>query len=88
MRTAQPLVGGVLATRGNLLFVGEGNGSFNAFDSRSGDRLWQFHCEAGVYAPPVTYRIDGKQYVAVAVGGSQILCYKQGDLVYAFALDD
>ena len=88
VRRPQPLVGGVLATRGNLLFLGEGNGSFNAFDSRSGDLLWQFQCEAGVNAPPVTYRVDGKQYVAVAVGGSQIFGYKQGDLVYGFALDD
>jgi glucose dehydrogenase len=78
----------VLATAGNLLFMGEGNGNFNAFDSRSGERLWQYTAEAGVNAPPVTYRIDGRQYIAVAVGGSEIFGYKQGDLVHVFALDD
>lgn len=88
IRSQQPLVGGVLATAGNLLFVGEGNGNFNAFDSRSGFLLWQFTCEAGVNAPPITYRLDGKQYVAVAVGGSQIFGYKQGETVYAFALEE
>jgi glucose dehydrogenase len=88
VRSEQPLIGGVLATAGNLLFVGEGNGNFNAFDSRSSDLLWQFRCEAGVNAPPITYRVDGRQYVAVAAGGSQIFGYRQGDLVYVFALDD
>ena len=88
IRSPQPLIGGVLATAGNLLFVGEGNGNFNAFDSRSGDLLWQYLCEAGVNAPPITYRVDGKQYVAVAVGGSQIFGYKQGETVYVFGLDE
>jgi alcohol dehydrogenase (cytochrome c) len=88
VRTERPLIGGVLATAGNLLFMGEGNGNFNAFDSRSGERLWQYTAEAGVNAPPVTYRIDGRQYIAVAVGGSEIFGYKQGDLVHVFALDD
>ena len=87
VKTERPLIGGVLATAGNLLFVGEGNGSFKAFDSRSGELLWQHATEAGVNAPPVTYRIDGRQYVAVAVGGSEIFGYKQGDMVYVFALE-
>lgn len=88
VKTPEPLIGGVLATAGNLLFVGEGSGRFNAFDSRTGERLWQFDCEAGVNAPPVTFRVDGKQYVAVAAGGSQIFGYKQGDAVYVFGLED
>ncbi|MEX0958639.1 MAG: PQQ-binding-like beta-propeller repeat protein [Burkholderiales bacterium] len=88
VKTPEPLIGGVLATAGNLLFVGEGNGRFNAFDSRTGERLWQFDCEAGVNAPPVTFRVDGRQYVAVAAGGSQIFGYKQGDAVYVFGLED
>ncbi|HUF20892.1 MAG TPA: PQQ-binding-like beta-propeller repeat protein [Burkholderiales bacterium] len=88
IETRQPLIGGVLATAGNLLFFGEGNGNFNALDSRTGERLWQFDCDAGVNAPPVTFRIDGKQYVAVAAGGSQIFGYKQGDAVYVFGLED
>jgi alcohol dehydrogenase (cytochrome c) len=88
VRTPEPLIGGVLATAGNLVFVGEGNGRFNAFDSRTGKLLWSFDCGAGVNAPPITYRIDGRQYVAVAVGGNQIFGYRQGETVQVFGLDD
>lgn len=85
-RTAEPLVGGVLATAGGLVFTGEGNGSFDAFDSGSGQLLWQYHAEAGVNAPPITYEIDGIQYVAVAAGGNQIWGYRQGDEILVFKL--
>ncbi len=85
-RTAQPLVGGVLATAGGLVFMGEGNGSLDAFDSQTGKLLWQHKSEAGVNAPPITYQIDGVQYVAVAVGGNQLFGYKQGDYLTAYAL--
>jgi len=88
VRTPDPLVGGVLATAGDVLFTGEGNGNFSAFHARTGERLWQFNCGAGVNAPPVTYQIDGKQYVAVAAGGNAIFGFKQGEAVIAFALPD
>ena len=80
------LLGGVLATAGGLVFMGEGNGSFNAFDSGTGERLWRFQCGAGVNAPPVTYQVGGTQYVAVAAGGHQMFGFPQGDAVIAFAL--
>lgn len=86
VKTEQPLIGGVLATAGDVLFVGEGDGNFNAFDARNGERLWQFNCGAGVNAPPVSYEIDGEQYVVVAAGGSQIFGYRQGESVIAFGL--
>lgn len=85
-RTAQPLIGGVLATAGGLVFVGEGSGSLDAFDSESGRLLWQHKTEAGVNAPPITYQIDGVQYVAVAAGGNQLFGYKQGDYLKVYAL--
>ena len=88
VKTPDPLVGGVLATAGDVLFAGEGNGNFSAFHARTGERLWQFDCGAGVNAPPVTYRIDGKQYVAVAAGGNALFGFKQGETVIAFALPD
>jgi glucose dehydrogenase len=69
-KTDDPLVGGVLATAGDLVFMSEGNGSFDAYDAKTGKLLWQFNCGAGVNAPPVTYQIDGKQYIAVAVGAT------------------
>ncbi len=85
-KTAQPLVGGVLATAGGLLFMGEGNGSFNAYNSQTGQLLWQAKSEFGVNAPPITYTIDGVQYIAVASGGNSIFGYKQGDALLVYRL--
>lgn len=85
-QTAQPLVGGVLATAGQLVFMGEGNGSFNAYDAATGQTLWSDRLEAGVNAPPVTWQIDGVQYVAVAAGGNQIFGYKAGDTFQVYTL--
>ena len=85
-KTAQPLVGGVLATAGGLLFTGEGNGNFNAYNSQTGEMLWQAKSEFGVNAPPITYAIDGVQYIAVASGGNSIFGYKQGDAVLVYRL--
>jgi PQQ-dependent dehydrogenase (methanol/ethanol family) len=86
VRTDEPLVGGVLATAGGLVFSGAGKGTFAAFDAGTGKRLWSYQCEAGVNAPPVTYAIGGRQYVTVAVGGNALFGFKQGDMVMAFGL--
>jgi len=85
-KTENPLVGGVLATAGGLVFTGEGNGYLNAFDAASGELLWQFQCGAGVNAPPVTYAVNGVQYLAVAAGGNAIFGFKQGGALIVFAL--
>ena len=82
----QPMVGGVLATAGGLIFTGEGNGQFDAFDASSGKLLWQNKNESGVNAPPISYQIDGVQYVAVAAGGNSIFGYKQGDSIVVYKL--
>jgi alcohol dehydrogenase (cytochrome c) len=84
--TDQPLIGGVLATAGGLVFNGEGNGLFRAFDASSGKMLWEYQCGAGVNAPPVSYSVGGKQYVAVAAGGNTQLDFKRGNSVVVFAL--
>jgi len=86
-KTEQPLVGGVLATAGGLLFMGEGNGHFNAYSSQTGELLWQAKSEFGVNAPPITYAIDGVQYIAVASGGNSIFGYKQGDALLVYTLN-
>jgi glucose dehydrogenase len=88
VQTPEPLLGGVLATAGDVLFTGEGNGNFSAFHARTGQRLWQFNCGAGVNAPPVTYQVGGRQYIAVAAGGNAVFGFKQGEAVIAFALPD
>lgn len=85
-KTDDILVSGVLATAGNLVFMGEGNGYFNAYDSATGERIWQFQTGAGVNAPPITYKIGDTQYVAVAAGGHQLFGFPTGDAVIAFAL--
>jgi glucose dehydrogenase len=84
--TEQPMIGGALATAGNLVFTGEGNGLFKAYDARNGKVLWQFQAGAGCNAPPVTYMLDGKQYIAVACGGNFQLGYPLGDAVLVFSL--
>ena len=58
-----------MTTAGGLVFSGEANGNFDAYDAKSGDRLWQFQTGAGANAPAITYSVDGQQYVAVASGG-------------------
>lgn len=85
-KTAQPLIGGVLATAGGLVFTGEGSGHFNAYDADDGSLLWQATTDAGVNAPPVSYEIDGRQYIAVAAGGNAIFGYRQGDSMLVYAL--
>jgi len=86
VKTDQPLVGGVLATAGNLVFNGEANGWFKAFDATNGKELWRFNAGAGVNAPAVSYMVNGKQYVAVAAGGNNQIDAKRGNSVFVFAL--
>lgn len=84
--TAEPLVGGVLATAGGLVFSGLGQGRFAALAASTGAELWSWTGPAGVNAPPITYQVGGRQYVAVAIGGNALFGFPQGDLVMAFAL--
>lgn len=60
--------GGVLSTAGNLVFQGTANGELVAYDARDGARLWSAATQTGVLAPPVSYTVDGEQYVAVVAG--------------------
>jgi len=86
VKTPQPLIGGVLATAGDLVFNGEANGWFKAFDAKTGKELWKYNCGAGVNAPAVSYMVGGKQYVAVAAGGNKQIDSKRGNSVFVFAL--
>lgn len=62
--------GGVLSTAGGVVFFGEDGGAFAAVDATNGLRLWQFQTNQLWKASPMTYRFDGKQYVAIASGGN------------------
>ena len=85
-RTEKPLVGGVLATAGGLLFSGESDGHVTAFAASDGKRLWSDNVASGVNAPPVTYTVGGRQFVAVAAGGNPLFGFKTGDELIAYAL--
>ena len=84
--TDEPLIGGVLATAGGLVFNGEANGLFRAFDAKNGKKLWEYQTGAGVNAPAVSYTVGGKQYIAVAAGGNNQIDAKRGNSVVVFAL--
>jgi alcohol dehydrogenase (cytochrome c) len=71
-----PSWSGVLSTAGGLVFSGDAEGNFIAFDAASGKTLWHFQMGGAVYAAPMAFAIDGKEYVAIAAGSA----------VYAFAL--
>ena len=86
VKTPQPLIGGVLATAGDLVFNGEANGWFKAYNAQTGKELWKYNCGAGVNAPAVSYMVNGKQYVAVAAGGNNQIDAKRGNSVFVFAL--
>ena len=88
VKTQQPMIGGIMATAGGLVFTGEGNGLFKAYDSKTGNLLWKFQAGAGVNAPPASYTVDGKQYIVVGAGGNVQLNYKRGNNIIAFTLAD
>ena len=60
--------GGTLATAGNLVFQGTAEGDFIAYNAATGERLWSAYAGTGIVAPPITYSIDGTQYVSVMAG--------------------
>lgn len=60
--------GGVLTTAGGLVFQGTGDGYFRAYDARTGEPVWSTEVRTGIIAPPVSYELDGEQYVAVTAG--------------------
>ena len=60
--------GGALATAGDLVFQGGADGHFSAYDAASGKRLWRFNAGLGIIANPISYQVDGEQYISVLVG--------------------
>ena len=63
-----PLWAGVLATAGGLVFTGTGDGYLKAFDAESGEELWKFQTGSGIISCPITWEMDGEQYIGVASG--------------------
>jgi quinoprotein glucose dehydrogenase len=80
-------LGGPMVTAGGLVFTSAAMDNYlRAFDSESGKELWKYALPAGGQATPMTYSINGKQYLVIAAGGHGKLGTKQGDYVLAFAL--
>jgi quinohemoprotein ethanol dehydrogenase len=79
---------GAVTTAGGLLFVGQVDGNLVAYNAKTGDQLWKFQTGWGISAPPMTYSVDGVQYVAVASGGNRGgVSTTDGDAVWAFSLN-
>jgi alcohol dehydrogenase (cytochrome c) len=76
--TRGSLSAGVLATRGDVVFAASGEGNLIALDARSGKSLWHFQTGGQIMASPMSYSIDGTQFVAIAAGNT----------LYSFALPD
>ena len=81
-----PWNGGTLATAGELVFQGTADGRFAAFAADTGERLWDFPTQTGVVAAPMTYEIDGDQYVSVAAGWGGAYALVFGEYVQAESL--
>ncbi len=78
---SSPTNGGTLATAGNLVFQGTALGEFRAYSADSGKQLWSFPTQTGVLAAPMTYTIDGEQYVAVLAGWGGVWDVSAGKLL-------
>jgi quinoprotein glucose dehydrogenase len=80
-------LGGPIITAGGLVFTAAAMDSYlRAFDVLSGKELWTYELPAGGQATPMTYTLEGRQYVVIAAGGHGKLGTKQGDYVLAFSL--
>ena len=75
-RHPSPTWSGVLSTAGGLVFTGDAEGNFIALDGATGHPLWHFQMGGAVYASPMAFAVDGKEYIAIAAGSS----------LYAFGL--
>ena len=75
-----PWNGGALSTAGNLVFEGTGNGQFEAFRATSGEKLWSASTESGITAGPISYSVNGEQYVAILVGWGGALPLAAGEV--------
>ena len=79
VRHPKPSNGGTLSTAGDLVFQGTWNGAFAAYDALSGDQLWQYQSDSAILAGPITYELDGEQYVAVTQGSGGVVMLTIGE---------
>ena len=85
-KTGTENYGGPIVTAGGIIFIGATNDEyFRAFNKESGEEIWRYKLPAGGYATPITYQLNGKQYIVIACGGGK-MGTKSGDSYVAFAL--
>ena len=72
--------GGTLSTAADLVFQGNGDGYFVAYDAKNGDELWKVNTYTSIIAPPITYSVGGEQYVAIQVGSGGAAGLTEGDI--------
>lgn len=86
-----PLFSGMLVTKGGVLFTGDQRGRLLAYEAKTGKELWKFQTGSGINASPITYELDGKQYVAIlsGLGGDPSFYYSapKGGMLWVFAID-
>ena len=78
-----PLNGGVLSTAGNLVFIGTTDGRVVAYSADKGQQLWEAPAQTGIIAPPISYSVNGEQYVTVMAGWGGVLGVVGGDIAAA-----
>ena len=95
-----PFNGGTMTTTTGLVFAGDIKGTFRAHDAKTGKELWKFNTGSGISAAPISYTLDGKQYVAVTSGRTQsmpaffgkigekmVAASPEGGTLFVFTLD-
>jgi alcohol dehydrogenase (cytochrome c) len=86
-----PLFAGIVVTKSGVVFTGDQRGRVLAYDAKSGKELWKFQTGSGINASPITYELDGKQYVAIlsGLGGDPSFYYSapKGGMLWVFSID-
>jgi glucose dehydrogenase/plastocyanin len=78
---------GMLTTAGDVMFIGQPDGYLVGYDINNGREVWRFQTGAGVHTAPITYTVDGEQYVAVFAGGNSVIyASPAGDNLWAFKI--
>ncbi|UJF18734.1 glucose/quinate/shikimate family membrane-bound PQQ-dependent dehydrogenase [Vibrio sp. SS-MA-C1-2] len=88
-RVGMPMLGGPISTAGDVAFIAATADNYlRAFKASNGDLLWEQRLPAGGQATPMTYEVDGKQYVVISAGGHGSFGTTMGDYIIAYALPD
>jgi quinohemoprotein ethanol dehydrogenase len=75
-----PWNGGALSTAGNLVFEGTGSGQFEAFRASTGEKMWSASTQSGITAGPISYTVNGEQYVAILAGWGGVMPLAAGEV--------